>query len=66
MSRKRKEPLEAIQKVVSERQPIKMSQVWVYVKCYLNAAAIGREATYKLIRDNYDVDDNNYVKEKAA
>lgn len=63
MSRKPKEPIEALTKIVSERQPLSINQVREFAKCYISMRDWSKERMHDFIRANFDVSDDNTVVE---
>lgn len=61
MSRKPKEPIDALTKIVSERQPLSINQVREFAKCYISMKSWSKLAMHKFIRENFNVDDENKV-----
>jgi len=61
MSRKPKEPIEALTKIVSERQPLSINQAREFAKCYISMKWWSKERMHKFIRENFNVDDENKV-----
>ena len=61
MSRKPKEPIEALTKIVSERQPLSINQVREFAKCYISMKWWSKDRMHKFIRENFNVDDENKV-----
>lgn len=61
MSRKPKEPIEALTKIVSERQPLSINQVREFAKCYISMKNWSKLAMHNFIRENFNVDDENKV-----
>lgn len=61
MSRKPKEPIEALTKIVSERQPLSINQVREFAKCYISMNWWSKERMHNFIRENFNVDDENKV-----
>lgn len=61
MSRKPKEPIEALTKIVSERQPLSINQVREFAKCYISMKWWSKERMHNFIRENFNVDDENKV-----
>lgn len=61
MGKKRSEPIDALTKIVTERQPITLRGVRQYAACYVAMKEWTREEMYDFIRHNFDVDGENKV-----
>jgi len=61
MGKKRSEPIDALTKIVTERQPITLRGVRQYAACYVAMKQWTREEMYDFIRANFDVDGDNKV-----
>ncbi len=61
MSRKRSEPIDALTKIVRERQPATLRTVRQYAACYVGMKQWTREEMYEFIKEHFDVDEDNKV-----
>lgn len=61
MGKKRSEPIDALTKIVTERQPVTLRGVRQYAACYVAMKQWTREEMYDFIRANFDVDGENKV-----
>ncbi len=61
MGKKRSEPIDALTKIVTERQPITLRGVRQYAACYVGMKQWTREEMYGFIRKHFDVDGENKV-----
>lgn len=61
MGKKRSDPIDALTKIVTERQPITLRGVRQYAACYVAMKQWTREEMYDFIRANFDVDGENKV-----
>ena len=65
MSRKRREPIDVLTKVIGERQPIRISLVMDFAMCYVNCQEMGRKAVYAMINESFTVK-NDFVSVKKT
>jgi len=61
MGKKRSEPIDALTKIITERQPVTLRGVRQYAACYVAMKQWTREEMYDFIRANFDVDGENKV-----
>lgn len=61
MPRPRKEPLEVLTAIVQKRQPLSLRDVRYFARCYVVFAEMDKETMYQMIRENFNVDENNKV-----
>jgi hypothetical protein len=61
MGKKRSEPIDALTKIITERQPVTLCGVRQYAACYVAMKHWTREEMYDFIRANFDVDGENKV-----
>ena len=60
--RKRKEPLEIVEKIITERQPVRMHEAWDFAKGYAAFKSGSRCDFYSFVQSNFNVDKNNIFK----
>lgn len=61
MGKKRSEPIDALTKIITERQPVTLRGVRQYAACYVAMKDWSREEMYGFIRENFSVDGENKV-----
>lgn len=61
MGKKRSDPIVALTKIVTERQPVTLRGVRQYAACYVAMKDWTREEMYGFIREHFDVDGENKV-----
>ncbi len=61
MGKKRSDPIDALTKIVTERQPITLRGVRQYAACYVAMKQWTREEMYDFIREHFAVDGENKV-----
>lgn len=61
MPRPRREPLEVLTNIVEKRQPLSLRDVRYFARCYVVFAEMHKDETYQMIRENFNVDENNKV-----
>lgn len=61
MSRARKEPLEVLTAIVQKRQPLSLRDVRYFARCFVAMRDWDKDFMYGVIRENFDVDENNKV-----
>lgn len=61
MPRPRKEPLEVLTAIVQKRQPLSLRDVRYFARCFVAMSEWTKEEMYQVIRDNFNVDENNKV-----
>ena len=59
--RKRKEPLEIVEKIITERQPVRMHEAWDFAKGYAAFKSGSRCDFYSFVQSNFNVDKNNFI-----
>lgn len=59
--RKRSEPLDIVKKIISEREPVRMHKAWDFAKGYVAFKSGARNDFYAFVKDNFNVDENNFV-----
>ncbi len=66
MPRPRREPMDIITSIVEKRQPLTLRDVRYFARCYVALADMPKDEMYNLIRDNFNVDENNRVTMKGV
>lgn len=61
MPRPRKEPLEVLTAIVQKRQPLSLRDVRYFARCFVAMSEWSKEDMYQVIRDNFNVDEQNKV-----
>lgn len=61
MGKKRSDPIDALTKIITERQPVTLRGVRQYAACYVAMKEWSREEMYGFIRENFSVDGDNKV-----
>lgn len=61
MPRPRKEPLEVLTAIVQKRQPLSLRDVRYFARCFVAMSEWTKEEMYAVIRDNFNVDEQNKV-----
>lgn len=61
MGKKRSDPIDALTKIITERQPVTLRGVRQYAACYVAMKEWTREEMYGFIRENFSVDGENKV-----
>ena len=61
MGKKRSDPIDALTKIITERQPVTLRGVRQYAACYVAMKEWTREEMYGFIRENFQVDGENKV-----
>lgn len=61
MARPRTTPIEALTKIVTERQPLSLRDVRYFARCYVDMMEWDKDYMYGVIRENFDVNDDNQV-----
>lgn len=61
MGKKRSDPIDALTKIITERQPVTLRGVRQYAACYVAMKDWSREEMYGFIRENFSVDGENKV-----
>lgn len=61
MGKKRSDPIDALTKIITERQPVTLRGVRQYAACYVAMKEWSREEMYGFIRENFSVDGENKV-----
>lgn len=61
MGKKRSDPIDALTKIITERQPVTLRGVRQYAACYVAMKDWSREEMYGFIRENFLVDEHNKV-----
>jgi hypothetical protein len=62
MPRPRKEPLEVLTAIVQKRQPLSLRDVRYFARCFVAMSEWTKEEMYAVIRENFNVDENNKVR----
>lgn len=61
MPRPRTTALDALNKIVTERQPLSLRDVRYFARCYVDMMEWDKDHMYQVIRDNFDVNEENKV-----
>lgn len=61
MPRPRKEPLEVLTAIVQKRQPLSLRDVRYFARCFVAMSEWTKEDMYQVIRENFNVDEQNKV-----
>lgn len=61
MPRPRKEPLEVLTAIVQKRQPLSLRDVRYFARCFVAMSEWTKDEMYAVIRENFNVDENNKV-----
>lgn len=61
MPRPRKEPLEVLTAIVQKRQPLSLRDVRYFARCFVAMSDWTKDEMYAVIRENFNVDENNKV-----
>ena len=62
MPRARREPLEVLHEIVEKRQPLSLRDVRYFARCFAAMRDWSKDDMYEVIRDNFDVDEENKVR----
>lgn len=62
MPRARREPLEVLHEIVEKRQPLSLRDVRYFARCFAAMRHWSKDEMYEVIRDNFDVDEDNKVR----
>ncbi|WYC18336.1 hypothetical protein [Citrobacter phage vB_CfrS_K1M] len=61
MPRPRRSEIEVLTNIVEKRQPLSLRDVRYFARCYVVFAEMDKETMYQMIRENFNVDENNKV-----
>lgn len=61
MPRPRRNEIEVLTNIVEKRQPLSLRDVRYFARCYVVFAEMDKETMYEMIRENFNVDENNKV-----
>lgn len=61
MPRARREPLEVLTEIIEKRQPLSLRDVRYFARCFAAMRDWSKDEMYQVIRENFDVDENNKV-----
>lgn len=61
MPRPRRSEIEVLTNIVEKRQPLSLRDVRYFARCYVVFAEMDKETMYEMIRENFNVDENNKV-----
>lgn len=61
MPRPRRSEIEVLTNIVEKRQPLSLRDVRYFARCYVVFSEMDKETMYGMIRENFNVDENNKV-----
>lgn len=61
MPRLRRSEIEVLTNIVEKRQPLSLRDVRYFARCYVVFAEMQKDEMYQMIRENFNVDENNKV-----
>lgn len=61
MPRPRRSEIEVLTNIVEKRQPLSLRDVRYFARCYVVFAEMQKDDMYQIIRENFNVDENNKV-----
>lgn len=61
MARPSKEPMEALNYIIEKRQPLSLRDVRYFGRCYVSLRDWTKDEMYAVIRENFNVDEQNKV-----
>lgn len=61
MPRPRRSEIEVLTNIVEKRQPLSLRDVRYFARCYVVFAEMDKETMYEMIRENFNVNENNKV-----
>lgn len=64
MPRQRREAMEVLTEIIEKRQPLSLRDVRYFARCFAAMRDWSKEDMYQVIRDNFDVDEENKVRMK--
>lgn len=64
MPRARREPLEVLTEIIEKRQPLSLRDVRYFARCFAAMRDWSKAEMYDVIRENFNVDEQNKVTRK--
>lgn len=61
MPRQRREAMEVLTEIIEKRQPLSLRDVRYFARCFAAMRDWSKDDMYQVIRDNFDVDEENKV-----
>lgn len=62
MPRQRREAMEVLTEIIEKRQPLSLRDVRYFARCFAAMRDWSKDEMYQVIRDNFDVDEENKVR----
>lgn len=62
MPRQRREAMEVLTEIIEKRQPLSLRDVRYFARCFAAMRDWSKDEMYSVIRDNFDVDEENKVR----